>query len=616
MTGPRIQVGQGVPTAAPQPVSFRPADTYQTPNVNGSQAAQLAQALAGLAPDLAELGNAIFARNKQKEAVDEQTQGLAGAEAARKVVQQLDASRTSYADAVAAGQIPALDNPWMRQGYYEELGRTYAGRFNADATVALSQDDQLKDSIEPKDFRQKLADFEGGWKDSNVPKDIRNPAFNVGFGTRRDAIVANLESNWSAGANQKFQQRTVQMFSDQSTQYVEDALSKGQSMEQIGTFLRQSLDDKHAIGWNSQTMGNALIDSLAQIAIEHKDTSLFTNILKSIPSGPGEPSRAYAVKVGNELTGKVWEAQQQDFAKQKQDREKESTSIWQDAGSMFQQATSTGAAPGTVNVTPLLARAISNGDHDLYDRIQTMQKAYKNAEYTDDGGLVAGLQLQLHRGPYVLKQNSLDNALKNKHMSIDTYNQMSNELSEAQRAARTESRETTPGFLEKDGDFKYGNKATSDYFGSSPDSDTPEVAWRRGQALVSFERWYNQNFVGPDATNAKLQGQAKRELMDKESADLARVWIKYTPTPGAGGSTFRMNGAKPDWQGVEIGDAQTIRRITAQAQAVVNKTAQPTPELSSYMNVYGLKPEDLPAFIAAQQKFIRSRGDTTTVKLH
>lgn len=585
-----------VPTDLPAP-RLRPAaqvsDTFVQQSGAGSAAAQLAQALSNLEPGLARLGAAVFERQTK-------TNLQAGAEAARETLRDLDESRSTFADAVRQGKIPAHMNPWMKQGYYEELGRLYAGRLQSDLTAAIQMDAGLRDTVEMSDYRSFVSEFEQQWLEQHVPEGVRNDAFGVGYGNRRDAILANLEAGWSAQTEQRFTQRTLAMFRDEAVSFMEEYLDQDRPVAEMGQFLRQMLDDKHSLGWASRPTGNALIDAIADVALSRKDPDLMDEIYNAIPKGPGEPSRSYAIEKFDEMRGTIFTARRREWERQDRERTEAIRAIEAEAATRFEDAQARGLDQDDIAIDDLQARAIALGDIGSSQRLQTMKEAYQNREYDDDNELVADFLVRLHRSAGALTQAHLDNALRSKRLSLQTYSSLSNQLAQDARSGGRKA------FLEDDPYHEYGEKVVGGYFGSSPDADTPETAYRKQQAKRQFSEWYMQTFLAQDAPKANVSGAERRRLIDDMAQDLARVWVQYDDNFSG---TFRLSGEDFDWTSRPVDIPDRVQPILDELEAFLQgrATGRPSPALLSLLTVYNVdisKREEMEKFLKVQRSFI------------
>lgn len=593
----RLQADLGLQAPKLNPAA-RPNDTFVEQRVKGgSQAAQLAAALSSVVPSLARFGDQLFERKKERDITQ-------GTEKARETVRQLDESRKTYADAVREGRIPAHLNPWMKQGYYEELGRTYAGRLQADLTSAIETDENLKDSVEMEDFRAFTSKFEKEWLDSNLPADQRNSAFTVGYGNRRDAILANLEAGWSAQTEQRFTQRSLAMFRDEAVTYMQDAFDNDQSTEQIGATLKQMLDDKHALGWGSRQTGQTLIDAISDIALEQKDVEVMKKLLKSIPRGPGEPDRSYAVRKTQELSELIFRARAQDRQDTEYERDLSLRDLKTSVAARFEEAQKAGTPPQKVAIDDFQAQALKLGDADLVQQITTVADAYKNQEYDDDNNLVAGFLNKLHRGPYVLKQAELDTALRDKNLSLSTYNSISNALQQAQDSAQDRAKQGKP-FLHDDPDRNNGISILDRLFSASnlDETDLSIVRYRAQQAREQFDTWYARTYRGEEPPPSSPLGEQRTKEVQSFVNGLFKVWY---PSDDSFSGTHKLSGEDLNWTSRPVDTPERLEPALTNLSLVLQGRAMPSPYLTSLLQIYGVgldSGEELKKFLVAQRKF-------------
>jgi hypothetical protein len=596
MSHPRIQVDPSFDTPTLKPAA-RPTDTFVEQHVRPTEAGQLAQALSNFVPSLARFGDVLFEKKKAADLA-------AGTQQARDTVQQLDQSRTTYADAVRTGRIPAHQNPWMKQGYYEEIGRTYAGRLQADMTAAIEKDPNLQNSIEMSDFRTFTSKFEKQWLDQNVPPDQRNDAFQVGYGNRRDAIVANLEAGWANQTEMRFKQRTLAMFRDEAVTYMQDALDKNQTPEQIGVVLKQMLDDKHALGWDASQTGRTLVDAVSDIALEHKDIDLMKTLLKGIPRGPGEPDHSYVINKTQDMSEAIFRARTQDREDQASQQQAGVIALKTGLMARFEEAQKNGVPPQKVAIDDLQQQAIKLGEPDLVTHIQTVADAYKNQEYTDNNQVQATLLNKLHRGPWVLRQSELDGALSDKNLSLATYNSMSNELELAHRQAEDRAKTAKP-YLADDPDRNAGIAILDRMFAaSSPDEDLPMVRYRAEQAKEQFDTWYAQTYRGEAPAPSSPLGEARKKEVEQFVNSLHKVWY---PVDDSFGGTHKLSGSDMNWTSRPVDIPDRLDPALTELAQVINGKATPSPYLTSLLQVYQVNIDskaDMVKFLGAQRRFV------------
>jgi hypothetical protein len=603
---PRIQVDDQTPELRPN-TPAQSTDTYVRADTSDSQGAQLAQALSSLAPELARFGNELFVGQQKKDALKNKNDVLAGTQAARDTITAIDDSRSTYADAVRDGKIPAFKNPWMKQGYYEELGRSYGDRLNADMTAAIQTDANLNQSVEMSDFRKFTSDFEQNWLKTNVPGEIQNPAFQVGYGARRDAHVANLEDGWAAQTEQRFTHRTLAMFGDESQNFIHDALDKGRSVEDIGTVLRTMWDDKHSLGWDARLTGTTLVDAISNAAIDRRDPELFRKLLDAVPAGKdgSRLSSAYSTKIELETRAKIADATRDDWAATAHARSEESRSIATDAGTRFVEAEKNNTPLDSIDVSDLQKRALANGDVPLERQIATMRTAYGKAEYVDDPDTVARLSVKLHTSAFALKQSDLDLALQHQRLSLSTYNSMSSTLREYGNYANEQGRIGQPGFLEKDNDYQTADRQLRSQFIGTNGLETGELAHAREQASQMFTDLYYNQFVDPAGQNHGLTGQPRYDAMKALAFNIKQKWLP----DAAGSGAYTLKGSDLDYKKVLVDTPDRVRDWTDELYGILRKTstAAPSPGLISVLRTYGINPSDTTAlfdFVNKQRELL------------
>lgn len=579
----RLQVQSGTPIPQVRPVG-RTTDTFVRPaSAEETTAAQLARALSVLAPELGRLA-AIKDEQQSKEDI------LKGQQAARETILEIDKERSTFAEFTRTGRIPAHLNPFMKQGYYEEVGRAYAGRLQADLTAAIDVDENLKNSVEMGDFRSFTSKFEKEWLDKNVPGQVKNSSFLVGYGNRRDAMLANLEAGWSAQTEERFTQRSLSMFRDEAVQFTMEALDREFTVEETGEFLKTMWNDKHALGWDSKLTRNTLIDAVADVALARKDPELMKALLESIPDGDGRgkaklANTAYAIAKMEETAGNVFTSKRREWERTERETSEAGKALLTTAGKRFEKAEADGLDPDDVDINDLQAEALNLGLVDISTNLQTMKNAYGNREYEDDNDIVAGFLEKLYRAPGALKQSELNTALRNKQLALNTYNSLSSAL-KAQQTSGTGGK----AFLEGDPFHQYGERAVSSYFGSSPDADTPDVANRRAQAKRQFSLWYYNQFVKEGAPNKGMDGFEKRQLIDAQAFDLKNAWVPYDASFSGTGS---LNGKDFDWKTRPVDSPERVKPLLDELWLVLQRKANPSPELTSLLRLYNINPESL-----------------------
>lgn len=580
----RIQVdtGAGIPTPAFQPAA-QPSDTFVRPGVApvNEAGSRLAQALSGLAPALAHFGDVLGQKNNANDVA-------VGAQRARDTVAELDASRTSYADAVKQGRIGAIDNPWMKQGYYEELGRTYAGRLQSDLTLAVDAEPALQSTIEVADYRKFASDFETDWMAKNVPDEVQNSAFTTGYGNRRDAILQNMENGWAAGAEDRFTKQNVLMFRDQSVNFIEQALDSGQSLENISGYLKQSWDDKHAIGWQGGMMGNALVDAISDVATARRDPALMEKLLSKIPGGV-KGSTLQNTGYAHDIIEKTKLSIAQDRRVQWEDeahtRQEASRGIKQNAATLFAEANAKDTPKDKVNIFDLQKAAIQNGDPDLADQLQAQYDAYQNKDYVDNKDRVAGLMMKLHAGPYVLKQAELNTALTDKDISLPTYSNLSNALEQAQKEAKNAK---VPSILDDD-DLKFAiSQVKLNLGGSIMDMDTQEVGERKRLATAQMVDWYLATFKNPNAPFANVSLGEKAKMIAQQVTRVSALNVNQGDEKELG----VLATTSTDWKKQQAMPRPMLTEIMDNVRQVLFHKGNPTPQTVSVLQALGIKATD------------------------
>jgi hypothetical protein len=585
----RLQTDPGLGNPQLRPAA-RPVDTFVPASASGSQAAQLANALSHLAPSLAQFGDQLFERKSKQDL-------QAGAERARETLRELDESRKTFADAVREGTIPAHMNPWMKQGYYEELGRTYAGRLQADLTSAIELDENLKDSVEMGDYRKFVSDFEQKWLEENVPQNVQNGAFGIGYGNRRDAILANLEAGWSAQTEERFTQRTLALFRDEAVTFMQDALDQDRPAAEIATVLRQMLDDKRSIGWAPRLTGTALIDAVASVALERKDAELFEEVTKGL-RGPGEPSRSYVIEKGEELDTAIFQAKRREWERSDRERSEAGRNIEASALQRFAEAEQKGLDPDDISIADLQSQAISLGLPATSERLALVKESYQNREYSDDNDVVRDLEILLHSHSGALTQGRLDSELRDKNISLQTYSRLSNALHE---------RGGGKAFLEEDPDYKEGEQAIMRLFtSSSPDEDTWVLRYRREQALRQYKRWYIDNYLTTGAAPGSAP-QSKERAFEVEDAvqRFFQTWLH--DTIDADGN-LRLSGEDFDWRSRPVDHPSRLEPVLDELEAFLQNGSDPSPQLTSLLRVYRVNTEN----IQELQEFLETQRRLTT----
>lgn len=584
----RVQTDPGLNVPALRPAA-RTLDTFIPQTAAGSQAAQLASALAHVAPALAQLGQQVFERKSKQDI-------LAGEDAARETLREMDTSRQTFADAVRNGQIPAHLNPWMKQGYYEEMGRTFAGRLQADLTAAIQMDENLKDTVEMDDFRTFVADFEKGWLEQNIPEQVRNGAFGVGYGNRRDAILANLEAGWAAQTEQRFTQRTLAMFRDEAVTYMQDALDADATPDEIAGVLKQMLDDKRAIGWAPRLTGTAMVEAIAAVALDRKDMELFEEVTKGL-RGPGEPSRSFVIAQGEELSSAIFQATRREWERTDRERAEAGRGLEVEARNRFAQALEQGLDPDDVPIDDLQEQARGLGLHETHDRLMLTKEAYQNREYSDDNDLVRDFEIRLHQHSGALTQAALDSALRDKNLSLATYSRLSNALHESGRAR---------SFLDDDPDFKEGESAIMRLFtSSSPDEDTWVLRYRREQALRQYKQWYVDTYMREGVEPASQPQSHSRSLeVDEAVSRFFSAWLHDTMDVDG---NLRLSGQDFDWRSRPVDNPSRAEPILDELEAFLNGTTEPSPQLTSLLLIYKVNMdnlEELREFLSTQRRLV------------
>lgn len=175
----RLQVGSGV-REQQLDVTAAPVNTFNpnAANAAGDKLAQLAQGLSTIAPEISR-----FAEIKQTQANDKQTAAgvAAGVEFAR--------SGKKYADAVKAGEIPQVANPYFMMAFHEQLGRVVGDQEHRALVIARKGDENLQTTTDQADFDAFDAKHHEQWMKDNVSEKDQNSSFSTGYTSRQQTYM-------------------------------------------------------------------------------------------------------------------------------------------------------------------------------------------------------------------------------------------------------------------------------------------------------------------------------------------------------------------------------------------------------------------------------------------
>lgn len=544
----RPQIGPGAIPAPPLRTAARPIDAF-IPPTRGGRLAQLAQGLAELAPALSGLANVLA----QRQAL---TSREAGEEAARRLIAELDIERTTFAQAVESGLLPANMNPFMRYGFETEVGRLMAGRLSNEIRAAA--DTVLDGSADLSSFREFAAKYERDFLDRNIPEELRTRGFNDGYGALRDNLLAGLEANFATRAGQQFQDNMIALFQRNQVETIMNGLSSGLPLERIARNLRDNMDGKAALmptpEFRSQ-LNQATVVAVATTALSltretgRNRMDVFDDLLAVLPSGrPGAEAplgnTAFAKTVRNvefgpgpgegSLLTKIRSALDEKFKADKVENDQSADEALAAIHGMFLggfDATEGRIRPGfdlsleqRRQYEASRRDQVTRGNNEVVAEMDSLMDSYRNREYVDDPALVAHIQT-LIAGNNHTARDVITGGLLSRRLTTETYMRLTDR-------ARTSAQRNE---LDSDDDFQFMKQQFGMALGADPlglpnlsDAVTILRTLRVDprQAPVFLEAWRRRlQALTEQYTQLFIEGKGKETLGFAERRRILTDWV-------------------------------------------------------------------------------------------
>ena len=425
MTGPRIQV-DGV-----RPVPIRPAaspvDSFARTS-EGSQLAQLGDALREFSPTLAQLAGVV--NEKRTEAAREEAKALAR----RTLVEE----GRSFQEAIKAGEMHPSDSPHFRAFLREEAGQIMAQRWQQSFRVAAVN--ALKDSASLSDFdalvQQTTKEF---LKD--VPEGARDRFFEQGFGDTYQGLVDGERRRFVEEAKER-----ILDFSDEQLHAtvfgrIQQGLSQGLTVEQLGKTITDELDLRFEANPVGGTRANIIAAAAIAAFADRMDEPRLLEVLDHVMTGPPNARSPLAnTKTGAKLLEdtreRISDQVQQRYVrtKQRETSERESTArdILTEATTRFQ----TTGDKYSVRLEDLEVR-MNAVDPTKVEALGSVRDFYVGNTYRDDPQRVAVAMSRIHtdeEASIPALRAQVTSLLASRFITPDRYRQLMGMIQEREEA--------------------------------------------------------------------------------------------------------------------------------------------------------------------------------------
>jgi hypothetical protein len=285
-----------------QPVAS-PVDTFERSDA-GEQAAQLALALKGFAPELAQYGNTVFQQKKEDDI-------KAGTAAGDSIYQEV----VTAGQQIKAGEIAPHESKWFRAAAAEQLGRLNAARFSSTLRSAMEDPNSpLAESTDPADFDK----FAEAARQEYVAQavDGQDAFFTASFNEVSNKEVLSLRDQFASQAGTRLQTQVIEGTYIEHQQNIEDGLRAGKSLAEIAKTIYDRNTIQYAL---NPSAGTALSNTMVRAVIDYAkrtENLEVLDLLKHIPGGAKGSTlekTSFANKLLEEATDNIRASRQQRY---------------------------------------------------------------------------------------------------------------------------------------------------------------------------------------------------------------------------------------------------------------------------------------------------------------
>lgn len=490
----------------------------------GAQLGQLADALKGLAPELAQYGNTVFQQDKEEDI-------KAGTAKGNEVFQEI----IQTGQQIKAGEIAPHESRWYRAAAQEQLGRLQAAQFGSTLKTAMEDPNSpLATSTDPADFDKFAAEQLTAFKEQTGNTDA---FFGRAFNEGANKELLGLRDQFASQAGTRLQTQVIEATYQEHQQTIEVGLREGLTMEQIGKQIYERNTIQYALNPSSgaalsSTMLRAVIDTARKT--ENLDV---LDILKHIPGGSKGSTlsnTSMANKLVPEAEQQIRAARQQRYAlASTEDRNQTEEAVETAMGGLYEAldaAQDAGLSLTTVD-PKRFADMVSAVDPTQVARVYRAFDQYKKRTDNDDEVIAKGLWSQAYRG--TLTYDSVADAYEAGNLTVETSRKLRTEIRNNTRKGRAAKALTQQPQLQETKTRLRG--LFIDQYGIN----APEMRMRAELAVQDLEddyiEWKRGEGAGSDdaATSQWLQDRTLSIFSKRADLDLKESTAAVLPKPGA-----------------------------------------------------------------------------------
>lgn len=562
----------------------------------GAQLGQLAEALKGLAPELAQFGHTVFEQNKER---DVKAGTAKGDELFQEVVQA--------GKQIKAGEIAPHESKWYRAAAAEQLGRLNAARFGSTLKTAMEDPNSpLAASTDPADFDAFAKDQMEQYQQSIGQQDN---FFTAAFNEGANKEVLGLRDQFASQAGTRLQTQVIEATYQEHQQTIEEGLRAGLTVDQIGKQIYERNTIQYAL---NPTSGAALSNTMLRAVIDtaRKTENLeVLDILKHIPGGTKGSTLAntsMANKLVPDAIQEIRASRQQRYAlANTEDRDERKEQLEVALGSLYDtlDAAQAGGTPLSEDQLRTLAQSVNPEDAA---RVYKAADAYKKRTEVDDEATASDLWSRVYRG--TATYDDISSAFEADHLTQATSSKMRAEI-RANRAKKGAAKALTQMPVLQEAKTRLRNLFIDQY-----GINRPEMKLRAEFAVQDMENdwvnWRRGEGAGADDSkvNEWIHGAITRHFTGRADADLKQSFgdaFKGTVLPPAG-----TTGPQPErnWEKAQVVDPNFLGTLTVELDKIARQPNYRLPpsveEVLRRNNVKNI--EEAKAFLDKQRAFLSS----------
>ncbi len=568
------------PVANPVPVYGRTAA--------GQSLADLADALSDLSPRLQSLAAQKIDEEKER-----------GRSDATSLYEDIKATGKK----IKSGAIAPHESKWYQAAAREQAGRLMAASYGQDLQLAVQTDEALSESTDPQDFDSFEAGIRQKWLEEKA--DMDDPAFRAGFNTTSAQGILNARQSFIAAAADRMDGKVLDNTYTEHQVTIRDAITSGQSIEQMATAIHERNDRMYRV---NPKLGKALskttIEAVFDAARAFENPELL-KILDHIQGGaPGSAlgQTRDALSKRDEVEREIRVNRQNRLAAEEKDEKRKRQA---NVDAVYDGAFDVLEADPNADVTQF-AQTLSSIDRAEVPKLFRMAKAFASAANVDDRGVANGLYERAFEND--LTFDEVATAFEAGQLTVKTAKDLRAQI-RANRSGSGSSRAARA--LIQDPLYRdYAGNLEGLFFTHM--GDAPNAA--RENANMQLKREWVAYRQTPEGAQAKepevldwLQLAVERNFRRFAGVDLKE---KATEAPKPDRPSNAAPGL-PDWS-IEPVAKWRPGQLDAMEQEWNDLTAKPqrrtslSPATERLFLTYGIKPEEFPAFIAAQRRVSRS----------